>query len=214
MASANPLRDALGSGRFCYMVEMVASASMTEERLGEIAAGIAQIPEVVGAGITSYAGGSAGHDPIRVAEGAREQGLNPNVHLTCVNHDPAGIREALDRLIALGMENVFAITGDWPKGAAPEAVQFAGDSVQLVETIHEVRETRGWPFYISAAVSPFKYTEADCAYQYLKLEKKIAAGADFAISQLGFDSRKLRELKRYMDDRGLKTPIFRNVYVL
>jgi methylenetetrahydrofolate reductase (NADPH) len=64
------------------------------------------------------------------------------------------------------------------------------------------------------AVSPFKYTEEDCAYQYLKLEKKIAAGADFAITQLGFDSRKLVELKRYMHERGLKTPIFGNVYVL
>jgi 5,10-methylenetetrahydrofolate reductase len=105
----NPLRDALTTGRFCYMVEMVASASMEESKLWEIASGVAQIPEVVGAGITSYAGGSAGHDPIRVAEGAREQGLNPNVHLTCVNHDPAGIRDALDRLMALGMENVFAI---------------------------------------------------------------------------------------------------------
>jgi methylenetetrahydrofolate reductase (NADPH) len=214
MAQANPLREALSSGRFCYMVEMVASASMAEAKLWEIAAGLAQIPEVVGAGITSYAGGSAGHDPIRVAEGAREQGLNPNVHLTCVNHDPAGIREALDRLMALGMENVFAISGDWPKGAAPETVQFAGDSVQLVETIHEVRAANGWPFYISVAVSPFKYTEADCAYQYLKLEKKIAAGADFAITQLGFDSRKQRELKRYLDERGLKTPVFGNVYVL
>jgi methylenetetrahydrofolate reductase (NADPH) len=214
MPAANPLRDAVASGRFCYMVEMVASASMPEAKLWEIAAGLAQIPEVVGAGITSYAGGSAGHDPIRVAEGAREQGLNPNVHLTCVNHDPLGIRDALDRLMGLGMENVFAITGDWPKGAPPEAVQFAGDSVQLVETIDEVRKARGWPFYISVAVSPFKYTEADCAYQYLKLEKKIAAGADFAITQLGFDSRKLRELKRYMEEHNLKTPIFGNVYVL
>src|SRR3984957_2452354 len=214
MPAANPLRDALTSGRFCYMVELVASASMAESKLWEMAASLAQIPEVVGAGITSYAGGSAGHDPIRVAEGAREQGLNPNVHLTCVNHDPAGISAALDRLKALGMDNVFAISGDWPKGAAPEAVQFAGDSVQLVETIHEVRAATGWPFYVSVAVSPFKYTEADCAYQYLKLEKKIAAGADFAITQLGFDSRKQRELKRYLDERGLKTPVFGNVYVL
>ena len=77
-----------------------------------------------------------------------------------------------------------------------------------------MRAASGWPFYISVAVSPFKYTEADCAYQYLKLEKKIAAGADFAITQLGFDSRKSRELKRYMDERGLKTPVFGNVYVL
>ncbi len=46
-------------------------------------------------------------------------------------------------------------------------------------------------FYTSVAVSPFKYTEADCAYQYLKLEKKTAAGADYAITQLGFDSQKV-----------------------
>ncbi len=120
----------------------------------------------------------------------------------------------LDEVIALGIENVFAITGDYPKGAPLGTVGFACDSVQLVETIAEQRAQGRWPFFISVAVSPFKYTEADCAYQYLKLEKKIAAGADFAITQLGFDSRKYRELKRYLDERGLKTPMFGNVYVL
>jgi methylenetetrahydrofolate reductase (NADPH) len=214
MASANPLRDALTSGRFCYMVEMVASASMTEEKLGEIASGIAGIPEVVGAGITSWAGGSAGHDPVRVAAIAKERGLNPNVHLTCVSKTPAEVGKFLDEVIDLGIENVFAITGDYPKGAPLGSVEYACDSVQLVETIAEQRAARNWPFLISAAVSPFKYLEEDCAYQYLKLEKKIAAGADFAITQLGFDSRKYREMKRYLDERGLKTPIIGNVYVL
>src|ERR1700683_4424919 len=214
MAFPNPLRDALATGRFCYMVEMVASASMTEEKLGEIAAGIAGIPEVVGAGITSWAGGSAGHDPVRVAAIAKERGLNPNVHLTCVSKTPAEVGEFLDEVIALGIENVFAITGDYPKGHPLGTVGYACDSVQLVEAIAELRAHGKWPFFISVAVSPFKYTEADCAYQYLKLEKKIAAGADFAITQLGFDVRKFRELKRYLDERGLKTPVFGNVYVL
>jgi methylenetetrahydrofolate reductase (NADPH) len=215
MSSANPLREAIASGQFCYMVEMVASASMTEEKLGEIAAGIAGIPEVVGAGITSWAGGSAGHDPVRVAAIAKERGLNPNVHLTCVSKTPAEVGKFLDDVIALGIENVFAITGDYPKGAPLGSVGYACDSVQLVETIAEQRAAGKWPFLISAAVSPFKYLEADCAYQYLKLEKKIAAGADFAITQLGFDSRKYREMKRYLDERGLgKFPVIGNVYVL
>src|SRR5579863_8701553 len=214
MSAANPLREALTAGRFCYMVELVASASMTEEKLGEIAAGIAGIPEVVGAGITSWAGGSAGHDPVRVAAIAKERGLNPNVHLTCVSKTPADVAKFLDDVIALGIENVFAITGDYPKGAPLGSVGYACDSVQLVETIAEERAAGKWPFFISAAVSPFKYTEADCAYQYLKLEKKIAAGADYAITQLGYDVRKFRELKRYLDERGLKTPLMGNVYVL
>jgi methylenetetrahydrofolate reductase (NADPH) len=214
MPAVNPVREALTSGRFCYMVELVASALTREAKLMHVASELAQIPNVVAGSITSYAGGAMGHDPIRVGTAARARGLVPNIHLTCVNRDPLEVRDALEDLIALGIENVFAITGDYPKGAAPETVQFAADSVQLVETISDVRAAKGWPFYISAAVSPFKYTEADCAYQYLKLEKKIAAGADYAITQLGFDSRKFRELKRYLDERGLKTPVLGNVYVL
>lgn len=214
MATANPLREAITSGRFTYMVELVASASMTEERIWEIASNLAQIPELSGAGITSYAGGSAGHDPIKVAAGAKARGLTPNIHLTCVNRTPADVAKFLDDVIALGIENVFAISGDWPKGAPVGSIPYACDSVQLVETLAEQRASGRWPFFISAAVSPFKYIEEDCAYQYLKLEKKIAAGADFAITQLGFDSRKFRELKRYLDERGLKTPIIGNVYVL
>src|SRR5580700_8053273 len=214
MPSVNPVREALSSGRFCYMVELVASALTREAKLMHVASELAQIPNVVAGSITSYAGGAMGHDPIRVGTAARARGLVPNIHLTCVNRDPLDVRDALEDLIALGIENVFAITGDYPKGAPPATVEFAADSVQLVEMISEMRAAKGWPFYISAAVSPFKYTEADCAYQYLKLEKKIAAGADYAITQLGYDSRKFRELKRYLDERGLKTPVFGNVYVL
>jgi methylenetetrahydrofolate reductase (NADPH) len=70
------------------------------------------------------------------------------------------------------------------------------------------------PAHVAVAVSPFKYLEADCRYQYLKLEKKIAAGADLAITQVGWDAEKFRELRRYMDERGLSTPVLGNVYVL
>ncbi len=90
---------------------------------------------------------------------------------------------------------------------------FELDSVQLVRLIQEMRQS-GVSFWIAVAVSPFKYTEADCAYQYLKLEKKITAGANYAITQLGFDVDKFRELKRYLDERGLRTPVLGNVYVL
>jgi methylenetetrahydrofolate reductase (NADPH) len=214
MVAVNPVREALAEGKFMYFVELVASASMREAKVLEIAAQLAQVPGVVAGGITSYAGGSAGHDPIRIAAAARARGLTPNVHLTCVNRDRANILNALEDMAAMGLENVFAITGDYPKAAgAANKPFFAYDSVQLVELIAGMREL-GTPFLISVAVSPFKYTEVDCAYQYLKLEKKIAAGADFAITQLGYDSRKFGELKRYLDERGLKTPVLGNVYIL
>ena len=193
------------------MVELVASRLTREARLLQVASQLAQVPGVVAGSVTSYAGGAMGHDPIRVGTAARARGLVPNIHLTCVNRDRLDILNALQDLHALGIENVFALTGDYPKGAASS--QFDVDSVQLVEMIDELRQA-GLPFHIAAAVSPFKYTEPDCAYQYLKLEKKIAAGADYAITQLGYDVRKFRELKRYLDERGLRTPVLGNVYVL
>jgi methylenetetrahydrofolate reductase (NADPH) len=215
MPLANSIRDSFTAGRFCYMVELVASQLTREAKLLQVASELAQIPQVVGAGITSYAGGAMGHDPIRVGTAARARGLVPNIHITCVNKDRLTIRRELEDLHALGIENVFAITGDYPKGVdhLKNPIPYDFDSVQLVEFLSELRAA-GMPFHISVAVSPFKYTEPDCRYQYLKLEKKIRAGADFAITQLGYDSRKFRELKRYLDECGLKTPVFGNVYVL
>jgi len=208
----NPLREALATGRFCYVVELVASALTREARLLETASGLARIPAVVAGSVTSYAGGAMGHDPLRVAAAARARGLTPNIHLTCVSQDRGGLSKSLDDLQALSLENVFALTGDYP-GAGDQPPVFDLDSVQLVRLIDE-RRRGGVAFHVAVAVSPFKYTEADCVYQYVKLEKKIAAGADVAVTQVGWDTLKFEELKRYLDARGLRTPLLGNVYVL
>jgi methylenetetrahydrofolate reductase (NADPH) len=214
--SFNPLREALAAGRFCYMVELVASRISREARLLEIATGLARVPGVVAGSVTSYAGGAPGHDPLRIGTAARARGLTPNIHVTCVSLDRAGLRKLLEDAAALGIENVFAMSGDWPTAPVgqdrPPAV-YDLDSVQLVSMIAAMRRA-GTPFHVAVAVSPFKYLESDCAYQYLKLEKKVAAGADCAITQVGWDAEKFRELKRYVDERGLRLPLIGTVYVL
>jgi methylenetetrahydrofolate reductase (NADPH) len=215
MPLPNLLRESLASRRFCYVVELVASRLTREARLLEVASELARIPGVVAGSITSYAGGALGHDPIRVGTAARARGLLPNIHLTCATGDRSVARKTLEDLHALGIENVFAITGDYPKSSDPQRAQpgFDLDSVQLTRLIGDLRQG-GMRFWIGVAVSPFKYTEADCVFQYLKLEKKVAAGADYAITQVGYDVRKFRELRRYLDERGLAIPVLGNVYVL
>ena len=221
-AGPTALATALGAGRFCYVVELVASALRREAQVLEAASRLARVPGVVAGSITSYAGGAMGRDPIRVGAAARARGLAPNVHVTCVSQDRQGLAKTLEDLDALGIHDVFALTGDYPRSDAPPKpgardlsapAVFDLDSVQLVRMIADMRR-RGTPFHISVAVSPFKYVEADCAYQYLKLEKKIAAGADCAITQVGWDSRKLRELLASLRERGLAVPVLGNVYVL
>jgi methylenetetrahydrofolate reductase (NADPH) len=207
----NPLRESLQAGQFCHVVEIVASRISREARLLEVASQLAVTPGVVAGSITSYAGGSAGQDPVRVGTAARARGLTPNIHVTCVSKNRRDLREMLHTISGLRIENVFALTGDYPKG---QTAVFDMDSVELVAMMNELRQTEGLPLWIAVAVSPFKYTEPDCAYQYLKLEKKFAAGADYAITQLGFDVKKFAELRRYLDDRGIQKPVLGNVYVL
>ena len=212
VALPNPIREALTEARFCYMVEIVASRHFQEAQLLDVASQLARIPEVVGGSVTSDAGGAPGHDPVRIGAAVRARGLTPNVHVTCVRHNRDGLLETLKTLHSLEIQNVFAMTGDFPKSKAAAAA-FDLDSVQLVRMIDELRQG-GIPYWIAVAVSPFKYTEADCLYQYLKLRKKIAAGADYAITQLGYDAGKFRELKRYLDDNVGPFPVLGNVFVL
>lgn len=209
----NPLAEALQARRFCYVVELVASAMKREAQVLEIAASLAMIPEIVAGSVTSYAGGRFGQDPLRVATAVRARGLTPNVHLTCVNDDRRKIVNNLKALNALELFNVFALTGDYPTESQSKPL-FDLDSVQLIALIAKMREESRVPFHVAAAVSPFKYAREDCLYQYLKLEKKVAAGANLAITQVGWDARKFGELKRYLDERAIGVPVLGNVYVL
>ena len=81
----------MAARRFCYVVELVASALKREAQVLEIAAKLAVMPEIVAGSVTSYAGGRFGQDPVRVATAIRARGLPPNVHLTCVYDDRAKI---------------------------------------------------------------------------------------------------------------------------
>ena len=195
------------------MAELVASATKREDEVLEVAAKMGAVPQIAAIGVTSYAGGATGHDPVRIAAGVASLGLTPNIHITCVGQDRKGIANTLATLESLRIHNTFCISGDWPKNS-PTPPVFDVDSVQLAGAVAELRRKSGTPFHISCAVSPFKYQREDCLYQYLKLEKKIAAGANMAITQVGWDAKKFIELKRYLDERGLTTPIIGNVYVL
>src|SRR6201993_2571568 len=151
MALPNPLRESLNSGKFCYVVELVASRLKREALLLDVASQLARVPGVVAGSITSYAGGAMGHDPIRVGTAARARGLTPNIHLTCVGEDRHGLRKTLEDLHALGIENVFALTGDYPKtGTGHTAPVFDLDSVQLVQMLGELRRA-GMAFHVAVA---------------------------------------------------------------
>ncbi|MDZ7618451.1 MAG: methylenetetrahydrofolate reductase C-terminal domain-containing protein, partial [Patescibacteria group bacterium] len=69
-------------------------------------------------------------------------------------------------------------------------------------------------FFIGCCVSPFKRYERELMPQYFKLLRKILAGAEWVIPQLGYDMRKFHEVKLLLATHDLNVPIVGNVYLL
>jgi len=143
-------------------------------------------------------------------------------HITAKDHNVDAIKTYMIGLQKLGLESVLALTGDKP---AESKGVFEIDSIGLIELITAMNQQafekakpdsfdKVHQFYIAAAVSPFKYTEASLMQQYYKMAKKIHAGADCLITQMGWDTRKSEELFRYLKDENINVPVFGNVYFL
>jgi hypothetical protein len=148
--------------------------------------------------------------------------LDPLPHVTCKDSNVDGITSLLAGYRNAGLENVLILTGDKPLKAKRV---FELDSIGLLQLVGSMNNQsyikarpdaldRVQQFFPGAAVSPFKYTEASQMQQYYKIEKKIACGARFLITQVGWDWRKSLELFRYLDENGLNVPVFGNVYLL
>ena len=143
-------------------------------------------------------------------------------HVTTKDMNLDGIETYLLGLRKMGIESVLALTGDKP---AESKGVFEVDSVGLIQFIRQMNETafeKAKPgtfdqvhqFYIAAAVSQFKYTEASQMQQYFKMAKKIEVGADCLITQMGWDWRKSEELFQYLQEENISAPVYGNVYVL
>lgn len=175
--------------------------------------------------ITDTPGGNRTPGPDTLAlEVARLSGRQPIMNLSCKSDDRnALIRRAL-ALYHQGLHHFFAVTGDYPTGGRPV---FDLDAVSLTMALDSLRRGLEFPdlmprpggalsqMRIGAAVSPFKYREADVWGQYLKAWKKRAAGADFFITQLGYDVAKFQEFKMWMARADMGgVPVIPMVYFL
>lgn len=149
-------------------------------------------------------------------------GLDVMPHVTCKDHNAYGITSLLVGHQHAGIETLLAITGDKPVGAKGV---FEVDSVGLLSLIRSMNNEnymkakpdaldKVHQFYPGAAVSPFKYSVGSQMQQYYKMEKKLASGAQFLVTQVGWDWKKSVELFRYLRENDLSVPVIGNVYFL
>jgi methylenetetrahydrofolate reductase (NADPH) len=179
--------------------------------------------------ITDNAGGNPAISAEMLAVEVNRLGIEPMVHLTCKDKNRNQIEALLYGLERASVHNLLVLTGDYNYAGygGPAGPVFDLDSTQLLDLITdlngglEVPTFRGTiqlaptHFVAGAVVSPFKAMEAELMGQYYKLKKKLAAGAEFIVTQLGYDARKFHEVLLMMKHLGFgDVPVIGNVYVL
>jgi len=155
-------------------------------------------------------------------------GIEPLVHFTCKDKNRSQIESQLYALDRSGVRNLLVMSGDYPVSGyqGRPAPVFDLDPVHVLQLISEMNKGLEYPgvkgvirhqtsdFFPGAVVSPFKATEAEQMAQYYKLKKKIAAGAQFIVTQLGYDVRKFHEVLLFMKLNGFNIPLLGNIYIL
>jgi methylenetetrahydrofolate reductase (NADPH) len=225
----NQLRRALGEKQFFCTAELVLgrdhNVAEAETFVKEAAAEPRGIKVI---SVTDLPGGNPALPPEAFVSAIKERGLTPIAHLTGKDGNRSFLEGRLHALARLGVENILALTGDAQKEG------FAGlskpvydlDSVLILWLVEALRKgleynlgartvhSTPFDFFPGAVVNPFKVREPDMMMQLYKLELKIAVGAQFIITQLGYNLRKLFELKQYLSRAGLEqVPVLANVYV-
>ncbi len=176
--------------------------------------------------ITENAGGHPALSPEALGAEVRAMGLEVIIHFTCKDKNRNQMESMLFSWDRQNLHNLLVLAGDYPKQGYqgfPKPV-FDLDTVHALDMISSMNRgesgiCRGMEditptsFSKGVAVSPFKLHEAELVMQYNKLRRKVAAGADYVITQVGFDARKFEELLLFMKHSGLAVPVLGNVFV-
>lgn len=228
------LREALQKGEFTVTCEFVPGRGKEGpgvEAAIEFAKAMAgSATKIHAVSLTDNPGGNSAMLPDALAPEIQKTGLTALAHFSCRDLNRNAFESRAMALARAGVNTLLVVTGDYPASGfeGKAAGVFDLDSVQAIKYLKAMNAGLEIPgmkkgttvrlpktdFLIAAAVSPFKLKEEELLPQYFKLEKKIAAGADFVIPQLGYDMRKFLEVKRYMASRKLAVPLIGNVYVL
>lgn len=150
----------------------------------------------------------------------QEHRITPLLHVSCRDRNLLGLQSELLGMAALGIHHVLPLTGDPAKvGDHPGAASvYDVSSVELIKIIARLNEgfnhsgksiktrTR---FVIGCTFNP---NAKNLDAQVSRLERKIAAGAQYVMTQPVFDAALVLEMKRRTAHLGV--PIFTGVWPL
>lgn len=179
--------------------------------------------------ITDNPGGNSALAPAAIGEELLQIGIEPLIHFSLKDKNRSQVASHIFLYQRMLMHSLLVMGGDYPKpgyyGQARPVYDL--DTIQALQLMHDV-ENGYYPdhqqekkheqlpspiLFKGCVVSPFKTTEAEQVWQYAKLLHKVRAGADFIITQLGYDKRKFTELMTFLRQNDIDLPVLANVFI-
>jgi methylenetetrahydrofolate reductase (NADPH) len=235
MVQSNPniFRESLVNTReFTITYELVpgrGSGGKRLEKILQLAESARDDGRIKAFSITDNPGGHPALSPISLGLDIQAMGISLLLHFSLKDKNRNMAESQLFECHRHDLLNLLVLGGDFPRyGFQGQAMPvFDLDSTQLLSLIEQLRHnftvTKGAPgqamdlprmdFFAGCVVSPFKTLESEQVWQYVKLLTKIQCGAQFIISQLGYDSIKYQELIHFIKEQQVSIPVMANVFV-
>jgi methylenetetrahydrofolate reductase (NADPH) len=153
--------------------------------------------------VTFGAGGShTNNQTVALAKRIKHQfGIDPLVHLTCLNSSKFEICELLEELKDADIDSILALRGDVnPEVEAKKDFRYASDLVKFIRQYGD--------FSISGACYPECHTESKNKVEDIAhLKEKVDSGVQHLISQLFFDNNAFYSFQEHIQIAGMQVPV-------
>mgnify|MGYP002544633595 FL=1 len=161
--------------------------------------------------VTYGAGGGTSKYTLEIANDIKERySVSSLAHLTCVSSTRETVRERIEEMKNIGIENVMALRGDLVAGSENENRE-NWDYRHAVDLVRELKEC-GVDFCIGGACYPEVHPESSCQKEDIKyLKEKVDAGCDFLTTQMFFDNNLLYNFLYKIREAGITVPVIAGI---
>lgn len=215
LQSGSHLERVLRSGQMAVTGEIKTSQGADPQEVFRNAKPLARTVDAISA--VDSASANSGISSLAACALLLQQRLEPTLQMNCRDRNRIAMQSDLLGAAALGVKNVFLMTGDdVVSGDQPESKRvFDLGSVQLIRTARIMRDQGVFlsgrklsvapRFFIGAADNPFV---PPYDYRHYRLAQKVAAGADFVQTQWCFDPDLFRQYMARVRDLGLHERVY------
>ena len=161
--------------------------------------------------VTYGAGGGTSKYTLEIANDIKERyGVSSLAHLTCVSSTRETVRERIEEMKNIGIENAMALRGDLVAGSENDSRE-NWDYRHAVDLVRELKEC-GADFCIGGACYPEVHPESACQKEDIKyLKEKVDAGCDFLTTQMFFDNNLLYNFLYKIREAGITVPVIAGI---